>query len=85
MQYHDPKSGERYIPRCIESSTGLGRTVMAVMFDCYDEENLNKSDNATDDMRVVMRFPFAIAPVKCAILPLVEKDENMVALGRKIF
>lgn len=85
MQYHDPKTGERYIPRCIESSTGVGRGVMAVMFDCYDEEKLNKEDGATDDTRVVVRFPFAIAPVKCAILPLVEKDENMVALGRKIF
>jgi glycyl-tRNA synthetase len=36
-------------------------------------------------VRTVVRFPFALAPVKVAILPLIEKDENMVEKGREIF
>lgn len=88
MQYNDPKTGARYIPRCIEASTGLGRQVMVTMLEFYDEEVLTKenSDGTTsEDTRIVTRFPFQIAPVKYAILPLMEKDENMVDLGRQIF
>lgn len=88
MQYSDPKTGQRYIPRCIEASTGLGRQVMVTMLEFYDEEVLTKenSDGTTStDTRVVVRFPFDLAPIKYAILPLMEKDENMVALGEQIF
>lgn len=42
MQYTDPKTGQRYIPRCIEASTGLGRQVMVTMLEFYDEEVLKK-------------------------------------------
>jgi glycyl-tRNA synthetase len=80
MQYKDPKTGARYIPWVIEPSFGLSRTVMAVMMDCYDEETLEDGTS-----RTVARFPFALAPVKVAVLPLIEKDDNMVAKGRDIF
>ena len=83
MQYTDPKSGARYIPYVIEPSFGLSRTVMAVMMDCYDEEIKEKEDWTTDT-RVVVRFPYQLAPIKYAILPLLEKNDDMVALGRKI-
>lgn len=88
MQYTDPKTGARYIPRCIEASTGLGRQVMVTMLEFYDEEIVKKENSdgsMSEDTRVVVRFPFAIAPVKYAILPLIEKDEAMMALGRQIY
>lgn len=56
---------------------------MAVMMDCYDEEIKEKEDGTTDT-RVVVRFPYQLAPIKYAILPLLEKNDDMVALGRKI-
>lgn len=84
MQYHDPKTGQRYTPRCIEASTGLGRSMMVTMLEFYDEEILTKPDGSSDT-RVVVRFPFAIAPIKCAILPLMEKDEEMIKIGETIF
>ena len=80
MQYKDPKTGARYIPWVIEPSFGLSRTVMAVMMDCYDEETLEDGT-----ARTVVRFPFALAPVKVAILPLIEKDEKMVEVGQWIY
>jgi glycyl-tRNA synthetase len=79
LQYNDPKTWARYIPFVIEPSFGLSRTVMAVMMDCYDEEIVKEWDT-----RVVVRFPFDLAPVKFAVLPLIEKSEEMVALWRKI-
>lgn len=88
LQYHDPKTGARYIPYVIEPSFGLSRTVMAVMMDCYEEETLTKQNSdgsVSTDTRTVIRFPFQIAPVKYAILPLIEKNSDMVELGEKIF
>lgn len=79
MQYIDPKTGDRYIPWCIEASFGLGRTVMVTMLEFYDEEEVKEGD-----MRVVVRFPFNLAPVKYAIFPLMEKDEKMAELAREI-
>ncbi len=80
MQYKDPKTGARYIPWVIEPSFGLSRTVMAVMMDCYDEETLEDGT-----ARTVARFPFVLAPVKVAVLPLIEKDEKMVETGEWIY
>lgn len=79
MQYTDPKTGDRYIPWCIEASFGLGRTIMVTMLEFYDEEEVKEGD-----MRVVVRFPFALAPVKYAIFPLMEKDEKMMELAKDI-
>lgn len=88
LQYHDPKTGARYVPYVIEPSFGLSRTVMAVMMDCFEEEKLEKTNSdgsVSTDTRTVVRFPFQIAPVKYAILPLLEKNDEMVELGEKIF
>ena len=80
MQYSDPYTWKRYIPRCIEASFGLGRQVMVTMLEFYDEEELEWWDS-----RVVVRFPKQLAPVKFAILPLVKKDEKQVEIAKKIF
>ena len=80
LQYTDPFTGKRYIPRCIEASMGLGRQVMVTMLEFYDEEELEGGDS-----RIVVRFPKQIAPIKFAILPLVKKDEKQVEIAKKIF
>lgn len=80
MQYSDPFTGERYIPRCVEASFGLGRQVMVAMLEFYDEETLENGES-----RVVVRFPKQLAPIKFAILPLIKKDEDQVALAEQIF
>lgn len=84
MQYSDPFTGDRYIPQVIEPSFGLSRTVLAVMFDCYDEETYTDG-NGNEQTRVVTRFPEAIAPVKYAILPLIKKDEEQVRIAKELY
>jgi len=56
---------------------------MVSMLAFYDEEVTTKEDG-TSDTRVVIRFPFALAPIKYAVMPLVEKSPEMVALSQKI-
>lgn len=80
MQYTDPKTGQRYIPRCVETSMGVGRCMMASMLEFYDEEEVKEGDT-----RVVVRFPKQLAPIKFAIFPLMEKDEAMSELAREIY
>jgi glycyl-tRNA synthetase len=87
MQYIDPKTGARYIPWCVEASWGLGRQTMVAMLEFYDEEILTKENSdgtTTEDTRIVVRFPFALAPVKFAVLPLLEKSDEMVAKARSL-
>jgi glycyl-tRNA synthetase len=68
LSYFDPTTNEKYVPYCIEPSLGADRVTLAFLCDAYDEEEV-----AEGDVRTVMRFHPAIAPVKAAILPLSKK------------
>ena len=70
MTYFDPETNEHYIPYVVEPSLGVERSVLALLCDAYDEEVV---DEAKNDVRVVMHFHPAIAPIKAAVLPLSKK------------
>ncbi len=70
MTYFDPETNEHYIPYVIEPSLGVERTFLSVLCDAYDEEVIDAEKN---DSRVVLRLSPALAPFKCAILPLSKK------------
>ena len=69
MTYLDPDTNEKYIPYVVETSAGLTRNVLMALSDAYDEEQV-----AEGDVRTVLHFHPAIAPVTVAVLPLVKKD-----------
>jgi glycyl-tRNA synthetase len=68
MEYVDTATGDRYIPYVIEPSAGADRGTLAFMVDAYDEETVEGRQ------RVVLRLHPRLAPVKVAVLPLVNKD-----------
>jgi len=68
LSYFDPNTNEKYIPYCVEPSLGADRVTLAFLCDAYDEEEV-----AEGDVRVVLRFHPALAPVKIAVLPLSKK------------
>ena len=74
MEYFDVENNKKYIPRVIEPTFGVDRSVLAVMLDAYSEEEAPTADGKTET-RVVMKFNKNIAPVKVAILPLSKKPE----------
>ena len=84
MQYTDPKTGKRYIPYVIEPSFGLTRAILTAMLDSYDEESYPDA-NGENQTRTVARFHKNIAPIKFAILPLIEKSQEMIDLSQKIY
>jgi glycyl-tRNA synthetase len=89
LQYIDQdNSNERYIPFIIETSAGLTRTLLMILCDAYDEENIASEKNdgtegSADDWRTVLRFHPAIAPVTVAVLPLMKK-EGLAELAQDI-
>ena len=68
MSYFDDEKKEKYIPYVIEPSLGADRVTLAFLCSAYDEETLEGGD-----VRTVLHFHPAIAPVKIGILPLSKK------------
>jgi glycyl-tRNA synthetase len=68
LEYFDTASGDRYVPHVIEPAAGVGRTVLAVLCDAYDEEEV------AGEQRTVLKLHPRLAPIKVAVLPLVRKD-----------
>ena len=75
MLYLDPETNEKYIPYVIEPSVGVERTVLTVLCDSYEKEEL-----ADGTSREVMKFHPFLAPYKVAVLPLVKKFHQERAL-----
>ncbi|WP_288946869.1 glycine--tRNA ligase [uncultured Porphyromonas sp.] len=69
MRYFDPELNGSYVPYVVETSIGVDRLFLSILFGCYDEEQLENGE-----VRVVLRLPAALAPKKVAVLPLVRKD-----------
>ena len=68
MSYFDDEDSSKYIPYVIEPSLGADRVTLAFLCSAYDEEELEGGD-----MRTVLHFHPAIAPVKIGVLPLSKK------------
>ncbi len=71
LTYFDDEKHERYVPYVIEPSLGADRVTLAFLCAAYDEENIGTEEKP--DMRTVMHFHPAIAPVKVGVLPLSKK------------
>ena len=78
IEYVDSQTKERYVPHVIEPAAGVGRTILALLCDAYDEDTLG------GEPRTVLRLHPAIAPVKVAVLPLLRKD-GQPELAREVY
>ena len=77
QQYFDPQTNERIIPAVVESSAGVDRTFLTCLVDAYCEEKVR------DKKRIVLKLDPKIAPITCAVLPLVKKD-GLPEIAQKI-
>lgn len=78
LTYFDEESGERYTPYVIEPSAGVDRTVLAVLIDAYDEEEVK------GEVRSILRLHPVVAPVKAAVLPL-SRNEKLKPMAREVY
>lgn len=68
MTYFDDEKKQKYVPYVIEPSLGADRVTLAFLCSAYDEETLEGGD-----VRTVLHFHPALAPVKIGVLPLSKK------------
>ncbi|MDD2625802.1 MAG: glycine--tRNA ligase [Bacilli bacterium] len=71
MEYLDPDTNEKYIPYIVESTYGVGRTLLALLFESYVKETL---EDGTE--REVLKLSPYLAPYKASILPLIKKNHS---------
>ena len=71
QRYLDPETNEKYIPYIIESTYGLDRTVLALLFESLHKEKLENGDE-----RDVLKLSPYLAPYKVAVLPLIKKNHS---------
>ena len=68
LTFFDQETNEHYVPYVVEPSLGADRVALAFLVDAYDEEEISEGD-----VRTVLHLHPALAPVKCAVLPLSKK------------
>jgi glycyl-tRNA synthetase len=73
--YTDQVTGEKFLPWIVETSGGVDRTFLYLLFDAYKEEK----------ERVVLRLKPKLAPYKVAVFPLVKNKPELVEQARKIY
>jgi glycyl-tRNA synthetase len=80
LTYTDPKTGEKFLPNIVETSGGVDRTFLMLLFDAYEEEELENGNT-----RTVLKINKDIAAYRAAIFPLVSNKEELVKKAREIF
>ncbi|MFO7711347.1 MAG: glycine--tRNA ligase [Candidatus Woesearchaeota archaeon] len=75
MQIYDEDAKEKVIPRVIEPTFGMDRVFLATLVDAFTDDNRGN---------IVLKLEPSLAPIKCAILPLMNK-ENLTKMAREVF
>jgi len=68
LEYFDQAANARYLPNIVETSAGADRVALTVLVDAFREEQVE------GETRTVLGFLPSVAPIKAAVLPLVNKD-----------
>ncbi len=84
IQYFDPELNENYVPFVVETSIGLDRMFLATLSHALTEETVEGAGGKTSTREVLKLHP-ALAPLKCAVLPLKRNDDQLVAKARHIY
>src|SRR6266516_4863532 len=83
LEYFDEESKERIIPHVVEPSAGVDRTVLALICEAYAEDEA-PDEKGHMETRTLLRFHPRMAPIKCAVFPLLKNKEPLVAKAKEI-
>jgi len=78
LAYFDDQTRERFIPEVIEPSAGVDRTLMTLLVDAYEVEQIVDEETKKSEDRVVLRLSPIVAPVQAAVFPLSKKLADKV-------
>jgi glycyl-tRNA synthetase len=83
LEYFDEETKQRFVPHVVEPSAGVDRTILALICEAYAEDEAH-NDKGEMESRIVLRFHPRIAPIKCAVFPLLKNKEPLVAKAKEI-
>jgi glycyl-tRNA synthetase len=83
LEYFDEETKQKFIPHVVEPSAGVDRSVLALICEAYSEDEA-PDDKGKMETRIVLRFHPRMAPVKCAVFPLLKNKEQLVAKAKEI-
>ena len=83
LEYFDEETKQKFIPHVVEPSAGVDRTVLALICEAYSEDEA-PDEKGKMETRVVLRFHPQIAPIKCAVFPLLKNKEMLVTKAKEI-
>lgn len=73
LMYVDPETNEKLLPHVIEPTWGVDRSILVALLEAYHEEDAPTAEEGETDKRIVLKFPYWLAPFKAAVLPLSKK------------
>jgi len=83
LEYFDEETKQKFIPHVVEPSAGVDRTVLALICEAYSEDQA-PDEKGKMETRTVLRFHPRMAPIKCAVFPLLKNKEPLVAKAKEI-
>src|SRR5436853_1253420 len=83
LEYFDEEAKRKFIPHVVEPSAVVDRTVLALRCEAYYEDEA-PDEKGKMETRTVLRIHPRIAPIKCAVLPLLKNKEQLVAKAKEI-
>lgn len=83
LTYFDEQSKEKFLAKVIEPTFGVDRTVLAILSEAYQEEQLSDGENG--ETRVVLKLNPNVAPYQMAVFPLLSNKEKLKAKARAVF
>ncbi len=87
LEYIDEEKGEKMVPHVIEPSFGVDRAVLALLISAYAEDlPTGQAGEKGDEPRAFLKFKPSIAPVICAVSPLLKNKPELVEYANtKVF
>jgi glycyl-tRNA synthetase len=79
LEYVDEEAKEKMTPHIIEPSLGVDRTVLALLCSAYREEGEG------DSARAYLQLAPSMAPVICAVSPLLKNKPELVEKARLVY
>lgn len=79
LQYLDPATNEWFTPHVLEPSMGVERTLLALLIDAYQEDEVDGKP------RVFLKLSPKVAPYKLAVFPLLKNKPELVAKAQAVY
>ena len=79
LSYQDEETAQKFIPHVIEPSFGVDRTVLALLTSAYME------DDKDGEVRSYLKFEPHMAPVVCAVSPLLKNKPELIEKARIVY